>query len=325
MVEIEEINKDFVLKRLDQRTIFEYYFEKKIDEKFKYKNPLRDDDKPDCRFYENKNSGILYFKDFAWRSFDCFSYVETKYFITFQEAIIRIVNDFNLTGKGYLNLPKNIDSIVKKPPAPKKVISFDAKGWTPELLQYWKNHISWLTKQDMEKYNILPFYRYYIDGECKYTNYKDIAFIYRLDRHIFQLYAPNKIFNRLKFLTTGSKVFGVNSIDYSKDYIVIAKSYKDFFLMRMLQINCIGILSESARLDTEIQSIIEKFKYAFTLFDNDIAGKKASIYYRDNYSTIPLLYKKGEPKDFSDNLIKYGENDVFEEATNVASDFDIFL
>jgi len=324
MIEIEDINKDFVLRRLDQLTIFEYYFEKKIDFKLQYRNPLRDDDDAGCKFYINKNSGILYFKDFAWRSFDCFSYIQVKYFLSFQEAIIRIVNDFNLTGKGYEN-KKGIDTIVKKAPTPKKVISFDIKPWTPQLVQYWKNHISWLKKEDMENYNIFPFYRYYIDGECKYTSYKDIAFLYRLDKHIFQLYAPNKLFDVLKFLTTSTKVFGVNSVDYSKRYIIVAKSYKDFFLMRMLGINCIGVLSETCRLDLNAEFILEKFEFTFTLFDNDIPGKKASIFYRDTYKTIPLLYKKGEPKDFSDNLIKYGENDVYEEATYVASDFGIFL
>lgn len=324
MIEIEEINKEYVLKRLDQLTIFQYYFESKINYKTSYRNPLREDPEAGCKFYINKNSGILYFKDFAWRSFDCFSYIQVKYFLSFQEAIIRIVNDFNLDGNGYAN-KKEVDTIINRKPAPKKVFSFDIKGWTPELLQYWKNHISWLKKEDLQNYNIFPFYKYYIDGECKYTSYKDIAFLYRLDKHMFQLYAPNKLFDAIKFLTTGTKVFGVKSVDYSKEYIVIAKSYKDFFLMRMLGINCIGVLSETCRLDLDSEFIIQKFKYVFTLFDNDIAGKKASIFYRDSYNTTPLLYKKGEPKDFSDNLLKYGENDVYEEVTGVASDFGIFL
>jgi hypothetical protein len=95
--------------------------------------------------------------------------------------------------------------------------------------------------------------------------------------------------------------------------------------MRLLNINCIGVLSETIRLDADAISCIEKFKFQFTLFDNDTAGKKASITYKKDYNTIPLLFPKGEPKDFSDNLLKYGERDVNDMMIDFVSNQGFFL
>jgi hypothetical protein len=324
--EEEELNKAFVLKRITEEQIFCYYFPlDAINYKRFYKNPLREDNDAGCKFYIHKTSGILYFKDFAWRSFDAFSFVQVKYFLNFNEAIFKIIQDFKLCDVSF-NLTKEVITKLKKPAVtPKKVFSFDIKSWNTPLIEYWRKYISWITVEDLTRYNIFPLYKYYVDKECKYTNYKDIAFLYRLDKHIFQLYAPNKLFESIKFLTTSNKIFGIKSVDYNKEYIVIAKSYKDFFLMRLLNINCIGVLSETIRLDADAINCIEKFKFQFTLFDNDTAGKKASITYKKDYNTIPLLFPKGEPKDFSDNLLKYGERDVNDMILDFVSSQGFFL
>lgn len=329
MIVIEEINKEFVLKRITEEQIFCYYMGiSHIDYKKFYKNDkLRTDNDSGCKFYVNKNSKILYFKDFAWRSFDCFDYVGTLYNITgkkaFNKIILQIAKDFNLIDS---SLPSNTIQIFKQKPPERKIYDFEYKNWNTRLVNYWKKYISWITIQDLNNYNIRPLFSYSIDKEVKYkVPDSEIAFIYQLDKHAFQVYAPFKLKNELKFLTTETKILGLKSIDYSKKYILITKSYKDFVLARLLGVNCIGILAETIRLTIDAQLEIDKFDYAFTLFDNDLAGKKASIYYRDTYKTTPLLFPKIEPKDFSDNLEKYGENDMYELMTDIASRFSLFF
>jgi hypothetical protein len=81
----------------------------------------------------------------------------------------------------------------------------------------------------------------------------------------------------------------------------------------------------SISLSILIAKILKKFKFQFTLFDNDTAGKKASITYKKDYNTIPLLFPKGEPKDFSDNLLKYGERDVNDMMIDFVSSQGFFL
>ena len=325
MITIEQVNKEFILKRVTEEQIFcKYMSIDVVDDKKFYKNDkLRTDNDKGCRFYRNKNSGILYFNDFAWRSFDCFSYVGIMYGLKFNEVIYKIAIDFNLLDtQTTIDYKKDYKVIEAKP----KIYSFAYKNWNTKLINYWRKYISWLTIEDLNNVNVKPLFSYSIDGEVKYrVPDSEIAFIYQLDRHAFQVYAPYKLSNELKFLTTETKILGLKTVDYSKKYLLINKSYKDFILPRFLQVNNIGILAETIRLSTDAQIVIEKFEYVFTLFDNDMAGKRASIYYRDNYGTIPLLFPKNEPKDFSDNLEKYGEQDIYELMTDVASRFALSL
>lgn len=326
MIVVESINKEFVLKRISEEDVFcRYMGIDNVDEKKSYKNDKLRTDKHNgsCRFYRNKNSGILYFNDFAWRSFDCFAYVQVMYGLEFQEAVYKIAVDFNLIDNDkYKDTIKKYREIKDVP----RVYSFEYKPWNTHLINYWRKYISWITIDDLNRYNIRPLLSYSIDGNILYTvKYNEIAFVYQLDKYIFQVYAPFKLQNQLKFLTTANKILGLKTLDPDADYVVIIKSAKDFTLSRLLGLNSVGILAETMRLTLDAEIAIQNYKYKFTLFDPDWAGKRASIYYKQNYGTIPLLFGDGYEKDLSDNLEKYGEKEVWEVIQDVAERFAIFL
>ena len=328
MITVERINKDFILARVTEEDIFCRFMgiDKIMYNKAIYKNNrLRKDEDGSCSFYVNKNSKILYFNDFAWRSFDCFDYVAALFGLEFNQTIYKIAEEFNLFENNNNYVKKPIKTFKDSDFTP-RVYDFTFKAWNTKLINYWRKYISWITIEDLNKYNIKPLYTYSIDGIVRYrVSDREIAFIYQLDLYMFQVYAPYKLSNQVKFLTTETKILGLNTVDYNKEYIVIAKSYKDFFLMRLLNINCIGILAEKIRLTVEAQLIVDKFDYKFTIFDNDWTGIRSTIYYKNNYSTIPLLFPKNEPKDFSDNLEKYGERDMWDLINDTASKFSIIL
>ena len=308
MISLEPINRKYVLDRITQEAIFEKYMNVSIDYKKTYKNPLRDDKDGSCKFYISE-SKILYLKDWSWRSFDCFSFVEHYYYIEFKMAIYKICYDFNLTEINKLPVAsegiKNLSSIVKP-----VVFSFDIKDFDKNTLSFWKKYISWITPEILNKYGVFVLYKYYKDGELKFTNNKEQRYVYILGEFKYQMYSPHE--KQFKFLTTGTRVVGLKSIDYSKEYILIIKSIKDWVLSRLLGLNTIGLISEGASLTSEALDVIDKFPYCLTLFDRDRAGKKASIKFKKEYSTIPLLFPEDLEKDLSDNLEEYGENDIWE-------------
>jgi hypothetical protein len=305
MIELEQLNKQFVLKRITQEEIFERYLKLPVSYKRTYRNPLRIDKDGSCKFFKSK-AGILYFKDWSWRSFDCFSFVAQYYLIEFKQAIYKICNDFNLADITIQTKQLAEITHVVKP----VVFSFDIKKFDKFTLQYWKQYLNWITEKDLNQYGIYVLYRYYKDGELKYTNYNEQRYLYILGEFKYQMYAPNS--KEFKFLTTGTKVIGLKSIDYSQKYVVITKSVKDWFLSRLMGINSIGVLSEGAILDVDVIISINKFEIAFTLFDNDWAGRKASTRFKKDYNTIPLIFPADLEKDLSDNLKKYGEHSIGE-------------
>jgi len=93
----ERITKEFLFSKITEEDVFCRYFPlNSIEEGTFYTNPLRDDDDAGCSFYRNASSGVLYFKDFAWRSFNCIDYVMEMYKINFPNALEHIAYTFNL-------------------------------------------------------------------------------------------------------------------------------------------------------------------------------------------------------------------------------------
>ena len=70
--------------------------------------------------------------------------------------------------------------------------------------------------------------------------------------------------------------------------------------------------------------MFDDFDYVFTLFDNDWKGRHSTYLWHKKYNTIPLLFPKDEPKDYSDNIVKYGIDDMFEQISYYKSYFNLY-
>ena len=56
-----------------------------------------------------------------------------------------------------------------------------------------------------------------------------------------------------------------------------------------------------------IKELEERFDNVYILYDNDWAGMRAAVRRIMEYpNLIPLLFAKGQPKDLTDNMKKYG-------------------
>ena len=146
-----------------------------------------------------------------------------------------------------------------------------------------------------------------------------MVFAYVENNKINQLYFPNnKGTNRLRFRTASRMKLGGLSWALPPnecDYIVITKSKKDSFFLKMLGVNCCYVVSESIILTEEVFKKLN-YKKVFTLFDNDYPGKRLSVQYKHIHKTIPLLFPKDMKKDVSDNLFFSGYTKIKELVDN---------
>lgn len=319
-----EINKEFILSKLRQEDILKYYlgFES-IEFNRLYGNPLRQDDSPtSCSFFYDFK-GILRFNDFAWRKFDCFDVVMYKYKLTFSQAIIKIGIDFKLFGKNPLSSLK-ANEYISHTYSIESNFTVKVRDYNTRHLRFWQSFIPTLTKDDLLRANIYCLDTLWINNQIAYdVKYSEIAFVYHLKKgNNYQIYLPQtKLKN--KFITSTTNVLvGKQFLNKKANYVVITKSYKDWFLLYKSGVNSVAILSETI-INIRFE-VFDDFDYVFTLFDNDWKGRHSTYLWHKKYNTIPLLFPKDEPKDYSDNIVKYGIDDMFEQISYYKSYFNLY-
>jgi hypothetical protein len=326
----DKINKEFLYARISQADIFCRFFPlNEINFKKLYKNPLRDDSDAGCSFYYS-DSNILYFHDFAWKHFDCIEFVKQSYGVGYFDACFIIAEQFNLldnitSTKTFTKLPYS------KQPTELRVLK---KRFTKSELEFWLKYDNSITITDLENSHIHSLKTAWLNGKQIYTHKADeLAFYYHLSSgYNYQLYNPNKFYAKIKFIQSSNKfLIGEQFIDYDCDYLLISKSFKCWFCEKRFNINTTAILSESIIIPKKVIDRIQKIKFEktgkyfilLTLFDNDYKGKKASILYKKEHNTIPLLFPANEEKDFSDNLAKFGKYYMVDYITEIKNQLNL--
>lgn len=325
----ETLTKEFILTYITEEQIFCRFFPLnniKFDKL--YKNPLRSDDDEGCSFfYSNKVPQRLYFNDFAWRIFDCFTFVSELYKKDYHHTLLIIAKEFKLLESDINYQSIQIQQQTKE--KQEKIIKVLRKNYTKQDLDFWHKYDKTITKEDLQKANIYSLDIAWINDKKIYqykNSEKDVAFFYHLQKGFhYQLYNPNGFYNtkHLKFFSSSNDyIIGWETIDWNCEYLLIGKAKKEHFLMKRFGINCICIMTENKILFDEVIFTLKDF-LLFTLFDNDYAGKIATAKYKKLFGTIPLLFPKEEEKDFSDNLEIYGKNYIIDYITEIKQNFNL--
>lgn len=312
MYDLEKIiTKDSILSKVSQQDIFRKYLGINPIIGVGFRNPIRDDVHPDCRFYIDSR-GMLKFKDFAmgW-NWDCFNIVQYKYGVNFGEALKIIAEDFNLSGlkvdRQLVNGVKNLQNYI-----PKKLdIQVRFRDWKKYDLNYWGQYH--LDRRVLQLFNVYPIVNAWMDSSLVYTQKgDDVAYCYYFGNNNYKLYFPfrSKDGERGRFYHSDASIIqGINQLDLTGNDLVITKSLKDVMCLSLFDIPSIAPMSESVLLSRKnFTKLQQRFKRIFTLFDNDRSGRRLSIKMRNTYGTIPLLFSSEYEKDFSDNLKKYGKD-----------------
>lgn len=315
MYSTTKINKDYILSRLSEEEIYFKYLG--IEPKFKtggFTNPLRDDDNGDCYFYVDSRNRIK-FHDIAqgW-NWDCFNVVQHLYGCNFETAVNIIAEDFELIKKEIKRQDRIIQ--IKKEPTTsvKKEIQVKFRKWRIADKEFWWNNYG-IDSKLLKFFNVYPISHAWIKYGNKLVQiywYKsgDEGYAYYFGDNEYKLYFPHrdKKSPYPKFFHSNPSILqGVLQLPETYDHLIFTKSYKDVIALRSFGYYSVATMTEKV-LPTK-----EQFNYLksrcttnniFTLLDNDMAGKRATIKYKNQYNTIPLLMQ--EEKDFTDELKRFG-------------------
>ncbi len=160
----EILTKDEILKYITQEEIYKYYIDTSGPTS-KMSSPLRVDNVPSFGLYYHKNgSGTLMFNDLATKdSGDCVVLVSILYGLTYREALLKIVADFNLSDF------KISAERVLRAKAPKKIIQkvpikigIKSRNWKKHDAKFWSSF--GIHKKTLTKFNVIPIeYVFYND------------------------------------------------------------------------------------------------------------------------------------------------------------------
>lgn len=289
--------KDLILRTISQESIFQRYagidpFTKK---RGKFSSPLRSDKTPSCSFYRNTYSGKLYMRDWSTdKMYDCFSFVQEKYNVTFAVALEMIAKDFGIT-KANGDLKITVPSVQVSLSAVEKREAWNGityklnKEFEEHELQYWAQY--GITYRTLKTFNVYSVKALYIDGrKIRSSSSNDPCFCYDY-KNSNKFYSP---FNKLKWLGSAkeSDIIGADQLSESTNVLVLTKSQKDVMCLYEYGYKAISLQGEGYRLKTgvknQILEIIQQFsvKELVVLYDNDKAGIKGTVKILDELNSM---------------------------------------
>ncbi len=164
------VTKEFILDNLDQVQILEYYLGVKVQKK-KVRSPLRMDNNPSCSFSANGN-GVIYFKDWA-QGFtgDWIKVIQYKYGLTYQQALDRCAEDFQLVRIGMrpaVPITRDYTKIQIEPT--ESVIQIKIRPWDVADREYWSTY--GINRGTLELYNVFPCEIVFYNNKIVYSRTK---------------------------------------------------------------------------------------------------------------------------------------------------------
>lgn len=316
--ELLELNKTVILKYLSEEQIFEKYFGYAPELNKLYTNErLRTDTTPGCSFYYRDN-GKLIFTDFSTGiQYDCFDYVQALHCnCKFPVALEIIARDFGLLDFDYFVnkvLPKQ--ETEKKPRIYNRIEICRERNFKKYHLDYWRIGGLDITQEMLTSNKIWALrhlWEYTADKVNYFTpNQLGVAFAYHWEGYNYQIYFPYKKKDKgeRKFINPPKiKIGDIEFLDFGADHIIITKSKKDAFFLRLFGLNVFFIINEAILLDENTMKIVNLFPQRFTLFDNDKWGLHHAWRYRKIYNTIPLFFNREDGKDTYDVIKKNGKD-----------------
>jgi hypothetical protein len=297
------VTLDYILSITTQEKIFEAYLYPP-DLKTSFTNPFRLDRRPGCSFYYKNRR--LYFVDWAWgkKHYDCVSVVMEKYKIGYKAALEQIAIDVK---RGYIKPISDVE-LTRIKQKNSGILRVRKRDYLPKELEFWNIGGLTITQENLEAAGIYAvetiWEQDWVIDNCF------MVFAYVENGQVTQIYFPlNKNTGRRRFANSEGFTIGKkDNLPYISDHVVIGKAAKCSFYMDIFDITNLYRVNESDVIPEDVYEYLKlAYNKVFYLGDNDFAGKRLAVKYRQTYPDITiLLFPKGEPKDFSDNLSAYG-------------------
>lgn len=315
------LTPDWILSRISDSQIFFFYHGR-----FKLgnstKSTLRIETRPSVTFFVGNRGKIIYYDFKTGEGLDCFAYVQKAFNLNFDKALQKIASDFGLVSSNTIEHVNKIERALKeganldKETKVETLIQFTRKEWDEKSLEFWRLYE--ITEDELVRESVFPVDRLFINkqeihnptGTPRYAKVEN----YTPDLNdpdattdgvkIYSPYDPN-----MKWLSSIplNVPFGLDTLDYESNLLVITKSFKDMIVLKKLFSSVIATQNESeAALPDLLVTVFDRmFDKKIIIFDNDETGVTNSKKFNDKgfgYFNIPnkerLKYGIKDPSDY---------------------------
>ena len=307
MLRTKSLVSDF--KEIPHTWIFESYLnlpERLNGQDVKIKSVFNSNDtNPSFFVYYSRTSNRYKFKDFSTdRQGDCVELVKELFNMPRRsDAVLKIINDYNeflANTNGDYRL-ENFEVQERY-----HVDSYALRNWTDMDQKYWMRYK--IGSKLLEHFNVHPLEQFVFKrGEEKLVIKRiGIYGFFRADGSLYKIYQP--LVKNKKFIKVADYIQGTDQLKFDKPYLIICSSLKDVMAFKRLGFkNAEAVAPDSENTAIPEHIILaykEKYNAVCTLFDNDEAGIKAMLKYKDAYD-LPYAHLKLE-KDLADCVEAHG-------------------
>lgn len=305
-----------ILERVDEYTLYCHYLGFQPMLRTRYKSSIRTgnpDDSPSFSIFLSKFPD----REYAWKdsggrgiSGDIFKLIQLLYgYSAIREAWQKVDIDFKLN---FGSKEPQANKIVQYSP-PLDIpshIAIKAKPFGQPELDYWMQR--GVDQAQLNRYKTHNVGLYWTSKEQQGGNTPNYKFMFAyqiLERYqLYQPFAPKD--KKFRQNLTDRDLHGFHQLRFQQDTLVITKARKDIMALDMLseQIGAefIAPRSENTPVAPEYLRYLEcKYKYIFTLFDND--GKHRSDFYPYPAKEIPIDTGVKDPDEFR---VKFGRSET---------------
>jgi hypothetical protein len=281
--------------------------EKLEGQSIKIKSVFNLEDKdPSMTIFYSEQEGVYRFKDFSsGRYGDIFDLVYILFKLkSRREAYYKLLDICN---DGTIEFQLDRTDVVK---VTKKVCKYKLRKWTLIDEKFWTE--VGIDINFLREYNIKPLASYTMRitknstiEEMTFENVMCYGYFNKEDK-LCKIYNPKN--EKAKFVKVKDMIQGEEQLKYEAPCLIIASSLKDlgaFKSLKFINFELIAPDSENTKIPKEkLDYYRTKYKYVFTLFDNDVAGMKAMKEYKDLFG-IPFIFFNLE-KDIAECVKQHG-------------------
>jgi hypothetical protein len=292
-----------ILTKVSQYDLFKKYIgDFKIGKL--YSSPFRKDSNPSFGIFCSSKDGHLLFNDLGRKGYcgDIVKFIELLFGITnYQEAINKLVDDFNITTRPIVDIHETYTNI-------KKDIGVIRQEFTNADIIYWSQY--GIDISILKRFNVSSVKHYLVNGLIRDT-YQDNNPIYCYS--VFGKLKKYKPLEKEKSRKWGGNlsnydIQGYAQLDFRKKSLIITKSLKDVMVLYKLGYNAIAPPSENTKIPEEVVKLLKQnFKDITIFYDRDVTGITNTRQLINKYKfNFIFINKKYKTKDISDFVSKFG-------------------
>lgn len=301
----ERYKRAHLLMILNQVEVGSFYLSFPIVLNKMVNSPLREDKTPSCKFI-NEEGNLVMFDFTRGKSYSLYSLLMEFFSCSYEELREKLINDFFVGKrissikrvplvKAYGYKERNIELKI----VPREILESDLALWNISDLVP-------ITKELLIAYRIIPI-SFYVYNEKVYQT-PDEAYAFSLSKEYTQIYRP-----RLSKSKAGSEgryranttrgIYGLDKCLKNHSYILITKSFRDWFYLSALGFNVCFVLSEAHKFTEEESDLLKQYSERIVLlYDNDKTGIEKAEEAKLAFSFEAIFYK--EAKDSVEMLQK---------------------